>query len=157
MFPLLQCFGVILLPSFWHLLLRLSLLVLKVIPFSSSGRIFSLPFSLYFSMIIQVRVSLIHPSCLLGFPGGTSGKEPTCQCRSHKRCRSDPWVGKIPCRRAWQPTPVFLPGESHGQRSLAVYNPQGHKNLDTAEETQQASISVNSSVFFFLLTLVMMG
>ena len=38
-----------------------------------------------------------------------------------------PWVGKIPCRRAWQPTPVFLPGESHGLRSLACYNPQGHK------------------------------
>ena len=35
----------------------------------------------------------------------------------------DPWVGKIPYRRAWQPTPVFLPGESHGQRSLASYSP----------------------------------
>ena len=39
------------------------------------------------------------------------------------RCRFDPWVGKIPWRRAWQPTPVFLPGESHGQRSLAGYDP----------------------------------
>jgi len=37
----------------------------------------------------------------------------------HKRCRFNPWVRKIPLRRAWQPTPVFLPGESHGQRSLA--------------------------------------
>ena len=46
------------------------------------------------------------------FPGGTSGKEHTCQCRRHKRHRFDPWVGKIPWRRAWQPTPVFLPGES---------------------------------------------
>ena len=35
----------------------------------------------------------------------------------------DPWVGKVPWRRAWQPTPVFLPGESHGQRSLAGYGP----------------------------------
>ena len=50
--------------------------------------------------------------------GGASGKEPTCPCRRHKRCAFDPWVGKIPWRRAWQPTPVFLPGESHGQRSL---------------------------------------
>ena len=54
---------------------------------------------------------------LRDFPGGTSGKEPIWQCRRHKRCRFDPWVGKIPWRRAWQPTPVFLPGESHGQGS----------------------------------------
>ena len=45
-----------------------------------------------------------------GFPGGASGKEPTCQCRGHKRPGFDPWVGKIPWKRAWQPTPVFLPG-----------------------------------------------
>ena len=43
---------------------------------------------------------------------GTSGKEAACQCRRHKRCGMDPWVGKIPWRRAWQPTPVFLPGDS---------------------------------------------
>ena len=49
---------------------------------------------------------------LQGFPGGASGKEPTCQCRRHKRCEFDPWVGKIPWRRAWQTTPIFLPGES---------------------------------------------
>ena len=52
--------------------------------------------------------------------GSASGKEPTCQCRRHKRGRFDPWVGKIPWRRKWQHTPVFLPGKSHGQRSLAV-------------------------------------
>ena len=54
-----------------------------------------------------------------GFPGGTSGKEPVCQYRRHKRCGFNTWV---PWRRAWQPTPVFLPGESHGQRSLAGYS-----------------------------------
>ena len=54
----------------------------------------------------------------MGFPDGTNGKEPTSQCRRLKRYRFDPLVGKIPWRRAWQPTPVFLPGESHGQRSL---------------------------------------
>ena len=43
----------------------------------------------------------------LGFPSGTSGKEPTCQCMRHKRHGFDPWVGKMPWRRAWQPTPVF--------------------------------------------------
>ena len=66
----------------------------------------------------------------MGFPGGASGKNPTCQCR---RCRFDPWVRKIPWRRIQQPTPVFLPGESHGQRSLVGYSPQDHKELDTTE------------------------
>ena len=45
------------------------------------------------------------------------------QYRSCRRCRFDPWVGKNPWRRAWQPTPVFSPGESHGQRSLADCSP----------------------------------
>ena len=57
-----------------------------------------------------------------GFPGGVSAKEPACQCRRCKRHRFDHWVGKIPWRGAQQPTPVFLPGESHGQRSLVGYN-----------------------------------
>ena len=69
-----------------------------------------------------------------GFPGGISSNEPACQCRSFKRT----WVRKFPWRRAWQPTPVFLPGESHGQRSLEGYSPQGHKESDTTEATQHA-------------------
>ena len=60
-----------------------------------------------------------------GFPGGASGKEPTCQCRRCKRHRFDPWVKNIPWSRKWQPTPVFLPGAFHGQRGLAGYNPWG--------------------------------
>ena len=72
-----------------------------------------------------------------GFPGGTSGKEPSCQCR--RRCGCDPWVGKIPWRREWQPTPVFLPGESHRQRNLADYHPCGHKESDTTETPQLPS------------------
>ena len=43
----------------------------------------------------------------MGFPGGASGKEPACQGRRHERCRLDPWVRKIPWRRAWQPSPVY--------------------------------------------------
>ena len=58
----------------------------------------------------------------MGFPGGASGKEPTYQCRRCKRHGFDPCVGKISWRKAWQPAPVFLPGESHGQRSLVGYN-----------------------------------
>jgi len=56
-----------------------------------------------------------------GFLGSSSGKEPT--CRRHKRHRFNPWVGKIPWRRAWQPTPVFLPLENpmkRGARQAAV-------------------------------------
>ena len=55
------------------------------------------------------------------------GKEPAHQCWRHKRPRFDPWIGKIPWRRSWHPTPVLLPGESHGQRSLVAYGPLGHK------------------------------
>ena len=45
----------------------------------------------------------------------------------------NPWVRKIPWRRKWQPTPVFSPGESHGQRNLVGYSPWGRKELDTTE------------------------
>ena len=59
---------------------------------------------------------------LVGLPGGASGKEPTYPCRRWKRPGFDPWVGKIPWRRAWQPTPVLLSGKSHGQRTLVGYS-----------------------------------
>jgi len=55
-----------------------------------------------------------------GFSWWLSGIEYTCQSRHH---RFDPWVGKIPLRREWQPSPVFLPGRSHGQRGLENYSP----------------------------------
>ena len=70
-----------------------------------------------------------------GFPGDAGGKEPTSQYRRHKRCRFNSWVGKIPWRRKWHPTPVFLPGKSHGQRSLVGYSLWGHKESDTTEVT----------------------
>ena len=75
------------------------------------------------------------PHLIRGFLGGAGGKEPACQCRRHKRRRFDPWVRKILWRRAWQPTPVFLSGESHGQRCMACYSPQGCKELDKTEAT----------------------
>ena len=59
--------------------------------------------------------------------------EVICQCSRHKRSKFDPWVGKIPCRREWQPTPVFLPGEFHGQRSLAGYSQWDLIESDTTE------------------------
>ena len=67
-----------------------------------------------------------------GFPGSASGKQPACQNRRRKRPGFDPWVGKIPRRRKWQPTPVLLPGESQGQRSLVGYS---HKESDMTEPT----------------------
>ena len=61
-----------------------------------------------------------------------SSKESACQCR---RCRFNPWIGKIPWRRKWQPTAVFLPQEFQGQRSLVDYSPWGRKELDTTEHS----------------------
>ena len=82
-------------------------------------------------MISRIPSEFIDTNTLhIGLPRWLSGKETTCQCRRH---RFDPWVGKIPCRKKWQPTPVFLPGKSHGQRSLAGYSPWGRKELDTTE------------------------
>ena len=80
----------------------------------------------------------------MGFPGGTSSKEPACQCRRHKRRGFDPWVKKIPWRRKWQPTPVFLPGESRGERSLVGYGPWGRTELDTTEATEHTVQIVSS-------------
>ena len=71
-----------------------------------------------------------------GFPGGPGGKEAASQCRSCKGHGVDPWVGKIPWRRTRQPTPVFLPGASHGQKSLAGYSPRGCKESDSMRARQ---------------------
>ena len=60
------------------------------------------------------------------------------QCRKHRRLGFNPWVGKIPWRRKWQPTPLFLPEKSLGQRNLAGYSPKGLKGSDTTEAAEQA-------------------
>ena len=87
---------------------------------SLSGFFHSVWQSLGSSMLLQmalIRSFLwLNNIPLWGFPG----KESSCQCR---RCGFDLWVWKVPWRRKWQPTPVFLPGKSHGQRSLAGYSP----------------------------------
>ena len=70
-----------------------------------------------------------------GFPGGASGKESACSAGDSNKIGFNPWVGKILWRRKWQPTPVFLPGESHGQRSLVGYSPWGCKESDRTEVT----------------------
>ena len=67
-------------------------------------------------------------------PSGSGSKESACQCRRHRRYGFDPWVRKIPWRRKWQPTPVFLPGKSPGQKSLEGYSLWGPKESDTPEQ-----------------------
>ena len=62
----------------------------------------------------------------MGIPGGAVAKNP-CHCRRRERFGFDPWVGKVPWSRKWQPTPVFLPGKFHGHRSLTGYSPQGRR------------------------------
>ena len=96
-----------------------------------------------FVLFEQLFTYFIHLLYIRGFLGGASGKEPTCQCKRHKRLRFDPWVRKSPWRRAWQPTPVFLPGKPYGQRSLAGYNPKGHKESDTTEAIEHACIALH--------------
>ena len=110
----------------WTLCPWASLMLMLVSPFG-----FALKTSKFPLLIWTKKGGLWHDiSVPLGFTGGTSSKEPSCQCRTHKRHEFDPWVGKIPWRRAWQPTPVFWPGESHGWKSMVGYSPQGHKYLD---------------------------
>ena len=75
-----------------------------------------------------------------GFPGGSDGKEPACHCR---RCRFDPQAWKISWRRKWHPTPVFLPGKPHGQRSLVGYSPWGCKKVGRDLVTKQQQKSLN--------------
>ena len=82
-----------------------------------------------------------------------SCKESAGQCRRQRRCGFDPWFGNIPWRRKWQPTPVFLPEKSHGQRSLAVYSPWDCKKLDTVEQlSTHTPCSVHTPCVFRLLT-----
>ena len=75
------------------------------------------------------------------------------QCRRCRRYRFHPWVGKIPWRRAQQPTPLFLLGKSHGQRSLVDYSPWGHKELDKNEATEHAHTNTGLCLSFWILDL----
>ena len=72
-------------------------------------------------------LALLCPVDILAYQGGASGKEPTCQHRRHKRHKFDPWIGKIPWRRKWQPTPAILAWRITWTESLAGYTSWGHK------------------------------
>ena len=86
------------------------------------------------------RENLLSLHASWGFPGG---KESACQGR---RCGFSLWVGKIPWRRKWKPTLVFLPGKSHGQRSLVGYSPWGHRiRHDWAQHTHASHCIIHCS------------
>ena len=104
----------------WNIFIQLLLLLLHLLRF----------------LFFLVWLSL---ASLQGLPRWLNGQASACKCR---RCRFDPWVGKIPWRRTWQPTPVFLPGESHGQRSLAGYSPWGRKELGMTYQLKGNSIKL---------------
>ena len=91
------------------------------------------------ALLLLSHIFCINSRCLIArsFPGGTNDKEPACHCRRPMKHRFDPWVGKIPWRRTWRgySPPVFLPGESCGQRSLVGYSPQGRTESDMTEAT----------------------
>ena len=106
-------------------------------------------FEQLFSILLDIYLGMesLDPT---GFPGDSDNKESTCQRRRHKRQRHgfDPWIGKIPWRWAWQPTPVFLPGESRGQRCLVGYSPQDRRESDTTEGLSMQQHTAALSITF---------
>ena len=72
-----------------------------------------------------------------------NGKESSCHCRRKRRCGLDPWVGKIPRNRKWQPTPVFLPRKSNGQWNLAGCSPWGCKESNMTEQTVYLGVNLS--------------
>ena len=117
----------------------------KTMPFAKPSFLPPVPFSPVLSYpftglnpcwVLFLPLFWLHVNTgIMGFPGGISGEESACQHRRYKRCVFNPWVRKIPWRRKWQHTPVFVPGKSHGQRSLAGYSPWGRREPDVTERT----------------------
>ena len=97
------------------------------------------------SIFIIAVLSITHRVCE-GFPGGSVVKNLSANAADTS---FNPWVGKIPWRRKWQPTPVFLSGKSHEQRSLAGYSPRGCKRVrhSLVTKTTTQSLWVRSWVW----------
>ena len=88
-----------------------------------------------------------------GLPRWLSTKASTCQCRRHRRRGFDPWVGKMPWHRKWQPTPTFLPGKSCGWESLISYSPGKGKRSDTPEQQRVCTHCTGGPVHPLLMAL----
>ena len=101
----------------------------------------TLDMCLRFASLFSSWASLVAPC----------GNEPACQCR---RCGFNPWVGKIPWRRKWQPSPEFLAGKSHGQKELAGYSPWSHKESAMTEHARMLSSYCPSLSWFRQLLLI---
>ena len=111
-------------PKWWHVIEQLELS--------------TLPLGIYYGTItlennVAISFKVIHTHSHGASQVALVVKNPVASAGDIKRLRFHPWVGKIPWRRAWQSTPVSLPGESHGQRSLAGYSPLGHTESDLTE------------------------
>ena len=94
--------------------------------------------------MLDFGLKYLTPLMFKRLPMWHSFKESACQCR---RCRFNPWIRKIPRSRKWQTTPVFLPGKSHGQKSLLGYSPWGRKRAGHNLVTKQQQ-SVHLFVYF---------
>ena len=90
-----------------------------------------------------IRITVSHISVPIGFLTHQDLQMPV---QETKRQGFDPCIGNLPWRRAWQPSPVFLPGESHGERSLVGYSPWGRKELDRTEATKHVCLYHTFSV-----------
>ena len=86
--------------------------------------------------------------CMHGFPGDSDSRESAYRCRRRK---FDAWFGKIRWRRKWQPTPVFLSGELHGQRRLVGYSPWGREESDTTEWLRHIYMYTHTHTHIFLI------
>ena len=84
---------------------------------------------------------VLVPLLEVGLPWWLSGKEPSCQCRKHG---FHLWVRTIPWRRKWQPTPVFLPGKSQGQKRLVSYSPWGRKESLMTQQLNNNNYKLDS-------------
>ena len=125
---------------------RIHLCVIPLDPKFLAG----LPSSLYLIVFLFYRKFPGFLDTFSGLSRWCSHKESSCHCR---RCRSDPWVGKFPWSRKWQPTPVFLPGKFHGQRSLVGYSPWGHKQLDMTQWLSTSTSGQNKENYVYPILL----
>ena len=105
---------------------------------------------LFFSLF-KTKLSQVKASQVALVVKNLPPSESTCQCRWQKRRGLDPWIGKIPWRRTWQPTLIFFPGESHGQRGLAGYSPYVAESDRTEQLSMHASYLILNPVTSKLL------
>ena len=107
-------------------------------------------------VVICLSCSIFWAVCLhlmpkMGFPGSASGKEPACQCRRHKRCQFNPWVGKIPWRRAWQPTSSILAWRIPWMGEPVGYCSSTFKELGLKRPSMRAMLKIFCILWIFLI------